>query len=220
MQNQVLAESQSVSENLQSIEVQTEVKLPKKVRARIVTKLDPRLKFPSIPVRGLWDQATESERVLAKQIAMTMLESWVGIKTKSEAAKILGLRPVRFWQMSNQAMAGMMAGCLTQPRVRKKKGSEMGKQSEANQIIELQKQIKILLSKIEHQEVLIDVMKTMPGMNGVGVKDDIAPISSRLQTKNRRKVTKDAVVKRTSGGGATDGDGSDATKLEASITMG
>jgi hypothetical protein len=122
--------------------------------------------------------------------------------------------------MSNQAMAGMMAGCLTQPRVRKKKGSEMGKQSEANQIIELQKQIKILLSKIEHQEVLIDVMKTMPGMNGVGVKDDIAPISSRLQTKNRRKVTKDAVVKRTSGGGATDGDGSDATKLEASITMG
>jgi len=121
--------------------------------------------------------------------------------------------------MSNQAMAGMMAGCLTQPRVRKKKGDEM-KQSEADRILELQKYIRVLTKKLESQEFLIEVMRTMPGMSGVGVKDDIAPISSRLQTKDRRKINKKAVDKRAGVGRGTDGDGSDHQELEEPVTAG
>jgi hypothetical protein len=162
----------------------------------------------------LWDQATQDEQKAAKQIAMTILESWVGIKTKSEAARSLSMRPVRFWQMSNQAMTGMMSGCLTQPRVRKKKGVEMEKATEAKVILDLQKQVRMLKKKIEDQEFLIDVMRTMPGMTGVGVKDDVAPVSSRLQAKHRRRVDKKAVDQRIGSGGSAGGDGSNPTQLE------
>ena len=113
--------------------------------------------------------------------------------------------------MENQAMAGMMAGCLAQARVRKKKGYEMARSTDAEQIVGLKKQIETLTTKIEAQNLLIKVMRTMPGMRCVGVKDDVTKVSSRAKKKNRQSADKQALDEQNGISGAADGDGANAS---------
>src|SRR5262245_2982250 len=81
-----------------------------------------RLKFqvprmPS-PVRALWEGANPEERQRAHAVATAVLRTWLGRTSREEAAKDLGVAPLRFWQLSQQAVAGLVAGCLRQPRYR------------------------------------------------------------------------------------------------------
>ena len=71
-----------------------------------------------IPVRGLWQAASEAERTLAHTTAVAILEAWLGKVTRDEAAARLQIPRLRFWQLSQQAVAGMVAGLLRQPKAR------------------------------------------------------------------------------------------------------
>src|SRR5262245_8894164 len=71
------------------------------------------------PVRALWAQATTEEQQRAHRAATVILRAWLGKATREEAARELELSPLRFWQLSQQAVAGLVAGCLKQPRARR-----------------------------------------------------------------------------------------------------
>ena len=70
------------------------------------------------PVRGLWENAPPEEKERAHETCMKILEYWLGKKSKGKVAKELEITPLRVWQLSQQALSGMMAGLLSQPRRR------------------------------------------------------------------------------------------------------
>src|SRR5688500_6395026 len=72
-----------------------------------------------IPVRSLWESASQEEKQKAHKTAATLLQYWIGHKSKKEVAEELKIPQLRIWQLSGQAAAGMAAGLLKQPRARK-----------------------------------------------------------------------------------------------------
>ena len=82
----------------------------------------PKFKLPKSapePVKALWDSATEEEKQKAHQAAVAILENWMGQSTQKEVAEKLGVPPLRVWQMSRQALVGLVAGLLKQPKARR-----------------------------------------------------------------------------------------------------
>jgi hypothetical protein len=83
-----------------------------------------KFKFPPkvpLPMKALWEAATPEEKEKAHQTAALMLEYWTGRAKKEEVAEKLGVPRLRVWQMSQQALSGMAAGLVKQPKVGKKK---------------------------------------------------------------------------------------------------
>lgn len=76
---------------------------------------------PAISVKGLWEAASLEERERAMEIAIRIIEMWLGKTTRREAAQHLKVPLVRMNQLDRQAMSGLMAGLLIQPRTRKKR---------------------------------------------------------------------------------------------------
>jgi hypothetical protein len=96
----------------------------------------------------------------ARQVSQVMMEYWMGRLTKKEATEKLQLKPVRFWQMSTQAIAGMTAGLLTQPRYRK------GAFLAGVEVTELRAKVRELEAKVSAQQKLIEILKSLPGHHG------------------------------------------------------
>ena len=94
---------------------QTTTKRRRPLRKRATFKRPPP---PAIPVRGLWEHASEEQRQKAHIACMAILEYWLGHASKQETADRLEVTPLRVWQLSQQALSGMLAGLLRQPRVR------------------------------------------------------------------------------------------------------
>lgn len=114
------------------------------------------------PVRGLWAAATEEERTKAKTTATALLEYWTARRSKAETAAELRVTPVRVWQLSQQALFGMLAGLLKQPRTRGRipraaiegtRGSTTERAAESTR----------LKKELERARRLIEVLKEMPG---------------------------------------------------------
>jgi len=85
---------------------------------------NPKFKMPTSapkPMKALWDSATEEEKQKAHQAAVGILETWMGQASREEVAQKLGVPSLRVWQMSQQALVGLVAGLLKQPKVRKGK---------------------------------------------------------------------------------------------------
>lgn len=117
---------------------------------------------PAIAVRGLWEQASDEERAQAHRYAMAILESWTGRASWGETAKKLGLPPVRAHQLSQQAVSGMLAGLLKQPRTRRKRGEPaLPLEPEENPAL-LRKRIKALETKLARTEDLVRVLQEFP----------------------------------------------------------
>ena len=141
-------------------------------------------KFPAIPMRGLWDLATVEEREKAKQTAQAIMEYWMGYLTKRQATEKLNLTPVRFWQLTSQAVAGMTAGLLTQPRYRK--ADYMGK-SEQQQIKQLRAKVRDLEQMVSSQQKVIEIMKSMPGIGEVNLDDGDKKSKSRVHRRVQKQ---------------------------------
>lgn len=119
---------------------------------------------PAWPVRGLWESAPQEERTRAHETCMKILEYWLGKKTKSEIAKDLEVTPLRVWQLSQQALSGMMAGLLTQPR--RRVGPEAFSRSAPGESpAELKRRIVRLESELARTEDLVRVLRTAPWCN-------------------------------------------------------
>src|SRR5688572_20600039 len=68
-----------------------------------------------VPLKVLWRGASPSQQEAAHRTAVAVLKTWLGKARREEAAKELGLSGVRFWQLSQQAVSGLVVGCLRQP---------------------------------------------------------------------------------------------------------
>lgn len=119
----------------------------------------------ALPVKTLWQLATQEQKQRAQVTGVTMLEYWMGRISKSDAAKQLNIPPVRVWQLSQQATSGMLAGLLVQPKTRAK-GVPMNPSEDPKA---LQKKIKQLEETIRLQDMLISVLRTMPGCRDVTI---------------------------------------------------
>jgi hypothetical protein len=118
---------------------------------------------PPIPVRALWETASIEQKEKAHQTGVAILEYWTGRITKTEVATRLGIPQLRVWQLAQQATSGMLAGLLIQPKTRVK-GLIMDP-AEDPKI--LRKRIADLEATIRHQDLLISVLRTMPGCRDV-----------------------------------------------------
>jgi hypothetical protein len=110
-----------------------------------------------VPVKALWEGATEEERKRAHETCAQILELWTGKATKAEAAERLKVAPLRVWQLSQQALAGMVAGLLKQPRARGK-GADPG----AEEPTVLRRRLLELEREAQAKDSLIALLKEMP----------------------------------------------------------
>ncbi len=112
------------------------------------------------PVRGLWEAAPQAEKERAHEICMELLEYWLGKKDKVEVARDLVVSPLRVWQLSQQALSGMMAGLLTQPR--RKVSPEVFEARPDGTPAALRALVAELEKKLSRTEDLVRVLRTAP----------------------------------------------------------
>lgn len=135
----------------------------------------------ALPVRTLWELSSEEQKARAQAAGVAILEHWTGRITKAEVAKRLNIPPLRVWQLSQQATSGMLAGLLVQPKTRAK-GVPMANPNEDPKA--LQKKIKELEETIRRQDLLIAVLRSMPGC-----RDAKIPMEEDQEEKRARKTT-------------------------------
>jgi len=117
MEEQVTTQDTEMATEESRIETAVEETPRRRRRGRKRTKFQVPKRFP-LPVRALWQLASEEERKRAHETCTAILEHWLGKASKKEVARTLSLPPLRVWQLSQQALSGMLAGLLVQPRVR------------------------------------------------------------------------------------------------------
>lgn len=113
---------------------------------------------PVYPIRALYEGASEEERRQAHALSATILEYWTGVATKTEIARRLGVPPIRVWQMSQRAAAGLVCGLLRPPSG--KRGPPMSTSPTEK---ELRKRIAQLERECALQKELIEVLRELPG---------------------------------------------------------
>lgn len=77
-------------------------------------------------VRELWGSAPSEAQQKAHRTCVEILSLWLGRKRREEVASALSIPPLRVWQLSQQALSGMLAGLLKQPRTRCRQEVSMG----------------------------------------------------------------------------------------------
>ena len=115
---------------------------------------------PAPSVRGSWLAASEEERSKAHQLCMAILEYWLGRSSKEQVALRLGMPPLRVWQLSQQALSGMLVGLLRLPRGRVKLAA--GSALPPNDSTTLKHRIAELEKKLARTEDLVRVLKHLP----------------------------------------------------------
>lgn len=151
---------------------------PKKKRIYRKRTLFYRCPHPAIPVRGLWEQATKEEKKTAHLQCMAILEYWLGKRSKQEVAEHLGVPSLRVWQMSQQALSGMLAGLLRQPKKRAKVTLPPARPDEDPKL--LTRRIAELKKRLAHTEDLVRVLRDLPW-------SQVAPTTPKEPSHGRRK---------------------------------
>lgn len=111
-------------------------------------------------VRELWQSATSEEQAAAHRSCVQVLAVWLGKRSREEAAVSLGVAPLRVWQLSQQALAGMLAGLLIQPKARRRKEETMGTNPDDPRM--LRKHITELERKNVELEQLVRLVAQLP----------------------------------------------------------
>ncbi len=158
----------------------TESKEPVRRRRRTRFKRVPR---PIVPMRGLWESATQEQQRAAHEATVWMLEYWLGKISKPEVAGHLGVAQVRVWQMSQKAVAGMVCGLLPQPRWRK--GQRMTQADPENDPAALRKENAKLRRELEVAKQLIDILKTLPGNAGRAIPTPKQKVEKKSSRRGR-----------------------------------
>jgi hypothetical protein len=137
------------------------VKRPKRAGKR---KMGFRMDTPPFPVRAIWELASEAERQEAHKTGVLILEHWLGRMTRKALGERLNLPPLRVWQLSQQALSGMVVGLMAQPK-RPPKGtpmtSELHKQDK-DELKSLRKKVADLEQDNRVLKELLDLLKDMP----------------------------------------------------------
>jgi hypothetical protein len=92
---------------------------------------------------------------------------------------------VRLWQLSQQAVSGLVVGCLRQPRFRgrpPKDGDGLGGEG----VGALRKRIADLERELDGSRRLLDVMKELPGNRDRALGTGSATSHGRVEGRRRR----------------------------------
>src|SRR5262245_9254531 len=156
------------------------------------------------PVRGLWESATTEDQQRAHRTATVILRAWLGKATRDEAARELELSPLRFWQLSQQAVAGLVAGCLKQPRFRR--GRPPAGEPPEEGASALRKRIASLERELDGSRRLIGLLKELPAPRAPG-----APGAERADAGTRGRRRRD-VARPAADAGGPRGTGTEAAR--------
>lgn len=129
-----------------------------------------KFKFPpkaAIPVRAVWEAASGEEKEKAHQIAAVILEYWMGRLSQDQAAQKLGMPRLRVWQLSRQALSGLAAGLVKQPRKLGKKKLQEALSPEENPKV-LNKRIQDLERDLGMMKELVGLLRELPGNREAG----------------------------------------------------
>lgn len=140
-------------------EAAEEIKQKSRRRGRKRTRFGVPKKMP-VPVRALWESASQEEQERAHRTCCAILENWLGRSSKQEVMERLHLPALRVWQLSQQALGGMLAGLLKQPRTRG--GASMPKDPESDPK-QLRKKIEQLERELELAQDVIKLLRELPG---------------------------------------------------------
>lgn len=138
---------------------------------------------PVYPIKALYDQASEEERRQAHALSATILEYWTGVATKQEIARRLSVPPIRVWQLSQRAAAGLVCGLLRPPSGRR--GQPM--QTSPNEA-ELRKENARLAKENELLRSLVAVLREMPGNRDRGEDPPKEPSAKEAGSKPPRRT--------------------------------
>jgi len=182
-------------------------------------------RFP-IPVRALWDSATEAERLKAHQTGTAILEMWLGQASRKEVSDRLQIPTLRVWQLSQQALSGLVAGLLKQPKRRLKKGE--GRAWEESPW-KLKARIAKLTQEVERLQTLVGLLRELPAHRTKSPRKEVPRVPSKRRanpkgapsrTKSHRTTiaaTKSPSRGTTNRGQGPRGHGADVKKLDKSI---
>jgi hypothetical protein len=115
------------------------------------------------PVKALWESASEEEKARAHEECAAILAWWLGRADRQEVAARLQVGPIRAWQLSQQALAGMAAGLLRQPRTRKALKPNLPPEEDPRA---LRKQIAALEKDLEVMKGLVELLRGLPANRG------------------------------------------------------
>ena len=154
---------QNLMEQAPSANMETPPEPTKRSKRAGKRKMGFRMDTPAFPVRAIWEQASETQRQEAHQTGVLMLEHWLGRMTRRDLGTKLNLPPLRVWQMSQQALAGMVVGLMAQPK-RPPKGTVMAteKKIEKDELKALRKRVTDLEQDNRVLKDLLDLLKDMP----------------------------------------------------------
>lgn len=123
-----------------------------------------RMDTPPWPVRAIWEMAPPQERQEAYQMGVQLLEHWLGRISRKDLAEKLKLPPLRVWQMSQQALSGMVVALMAQPK-RPPQGTPVPSPTrpEQDELKALRKEVQKLREEKRTLEDLLVLLRDMPG---------------------------------------------------------
>jgi hypothetical protein len=130
------------------------------------------------------------EKERAHETCMEILEYWLGKKSKGEVARDLSVSLLRVWQLSQQALSGMMAGLLTQPR--RRVGPEVFEARPDETRTALKARIAELKTKLERTEDLVRVLRTAPWASPSSDSTPKGGSSRATKSQRKRSAKRDA----------------------------
>ena len=162
-------------------------------------KFAPPERFP-LGVRELWKSATAAEQARAHQACTQILAMWLGKAKANAVAAELSIPPLRVWQLSQQALSGMLAGLLHQPKTRARK-EQLPMQAAADDPRVLKKKISELERQLEDHRELVRLLSSLP-KPGSGVPDSstssATPRAAAAKTRTRRGTQRGASAREAS----------------------
>ena len=183
-----------------------------------------RFKMPkhvAVPVRGLWESAGEEERKKAHQAGVAILELWMGQASRKEVAARLEVPVLRVWQLSQQALSGLVAGLLKQPRSRGKVEKPDWEQSPWK----LRAKIAKLEREVDSLRSLVDLLRAFPVHRETRGEKEVNPVRTSTKKARHTRSTPKSNRKSTAGrpcgkkraknrGPSTRSDGANSEKLD------
>ena len=115
---------------------------------------------PAKSVKALWQEASPKDREEAHRLGMAILETWLGKRSRLDVAQELKMPVLRVWQLSQQAVSGMLAGLLIQPRTRRTASMPALPPDEDPKV--LLKRIASLERELQTANRLNEVLKLLP----------------------------------------------------------
>jgi hypothetical protein len=112
-------------------------------------------------VRELWTSATSEEQRQAHLACTQILALWLGKRRREDVARELSIPGLRVWQLSQQALSGMLAGLLHQPRPRRR-SLEATMEQRDDDPKKLKKRIAEQEKQIADQQDLIKLLTSIP----------------------------------------------------------